>query len=55
MIRMISSDYFAKMFSHLVQVTDSPAVGVMCAAIESLTEIWSNPDPFISIPAHLSF
>jgi hypothetical protein len=36
LLGFIASDYFVKMYSYLVEATASPAVGAMCAAIESL-------------------
>jgi hypothetical protein len=38
-----------KTFSYLVEATGSAEVGVLCAAIEYLTESFSKPDPLENI------
>jgi hypothetical protein len=47
LLGLISSDYFVKMYSYLVEVTGSPIVGMLCMAIETLADMFSKPDPFL--------
>lgn len=55
MVTFISSDYFPKVYSLLVSATGSPIVGMMCAAIEGLSDLFSKPDPFLTLPVQLLF
>lgn len=52
MLGLISSDYFVKMYSYLVEVTGSPIVGMLCVAIETLADMFSKPDPFLQAKLH---
>ena len=55
LLGLISSDYFIKMYSYLVDVTDSAKVGAMCAAIESISDCFSKPDPLGALLVQLNF
>lgn len=55
LVTYISSDYFPKVYSWLVSATGYPLVGMMCAAIEGLSDLFSKPDLLSNFPIQLLF
>lgn len=54
-VQLISSEYFVKMYSYLIEATESAEVGMMCSAIENLYDIFSKADPLVGCPIRLTF
>jgi len=49
----ISSDYFPKVYTSLVEATSSALVGMIHIAIEALADLFSKPDPLALVPVKL--
>ena len=52
---LLSSEYFPKVFSWLVYATSSAKIGMMCFAMENLSDLFSKPDPFAALPTRFFF